>query len=411
MHNDKIGITVDEIEYLSDNQILLRVIPDYKSIYFIPAHMRYIQVNAKALEPQLLAWINEYHLQSEENRLIIDGSGNVSQGGYYLLPQNYFNRLVSFRATETIIDDTYDIFSESKVDSPYNETLIVGETLIDSNEIGLLNVKTKYNNDTYLYGIYAGQGDMLLLITAEKNAYLVDCNIYSDSDLDAKIALIKHILNKHKMDDYKLKGLIITHKHSDHIRGAYRLIDSGKFDIDYFIMNLDYKHSTSLVYNLCTSAKIRIPCWVNLNHPCEIIEGQTRICFKNPDRTTRLAPDINDSSIVMCIRYEDNLIHLTGDAHANILSTSMNCRGLEFGCERLLKVSHHGSRTGTSSNLLNMINPSKAFISAGFSKKYNHPHPECINLLTAHLIDTVMSKNIRKTVEYRCTGEKIIVSY
>ena len=51
------------------------------------------------------------------------------------------------------------------------------------------------------------------------------------------------------------------------------------------------------------------------------------------------------------------------------------------GPEDILKVSHHGSKNGTSSELLKLINPQIALIGVGKDNKYNHPADVVINLL------------------------------
>ena len=401
---DKIGVSIDEISYMKKNVFRLHLIPDFDSEYFIPAHMRYVNVYEELLAQPFLSWIKENHTYGDNMSDFVNGIGSAVQGGYYKIPKYIiFNN--SNLATDTVFDKENDIFRENRQSSPYGDD-IRGE-MVGSES---LNVKsTNDDNNTILYGFHVGQGDMLLLITAEKNAYIIDTNIYDNADLHTKIVNIKCILRRNNMDDRKIKALIITHKHADHIRGANNLINSNELDIEHLIMNLDYFHPTILVNRLLVSAYNNIPTWINLNNDCSISEGNTMICFRNPDSLTRLAPDINDSSIAMCIRYKENLIFLTGDASASILENCMSCTRLCNGIvsDSLLKVSHHGSRTGTSDSLLNILNSKKAYISVGYSKKYKHPHRETITALSTHSVDTAISRNIRRIIEYRCNGRTI----
>lgn len=48
---------------------------------------------------------------------------------------------------------------------------------------------------------------------------------------------------------------------------------------------------------------------------------------------------------------------------------------------RILKVSHHGSRTSSSSEFLRQLNPTEAWISAGHGNQYGHPSAEVLNTL------------------------------
>jgi beta-lactamase superfamily II metal-dependent hydrolase len=211
------------------------------------------------------------------------------------------------------------------------------------------------------------------------------------------------------MDEQRIKGLIITHQHLDHIRGAAKIISDGVFLFDYLLMNFDYKHDTNAVANFLKAVKAKksVTC-VNINNPCEIVEGDTRICFKNPNSLTRNADDINDSSIVMCVRYGSNYMYLTGDASHSILQNTLQCKSLKFATDKVLKVSHHGSRTGTNDSLINLIDPNYAFISAGTSRRYIHPHEECMLALQRKPRKVIVSNEHHHTIEYRCTGTQII---
>ena len=169
-------------------------------------------------------------------------------------------------------------------------------------------------------------------------------------------------------------------------------------------MNFDYAHSNSIVKELFEKARTRIPTWINLNRPCKIVEGNTRIGFRNPDENTRFAPDINDTSIVMSVSRGDSHIYLTGDACASILLNSFDCCG---SINNMLKVSHHGSRTGTDCRLIHKITPSEAFISAGSSRKYRHPHKEVVDMLKYFGSNIIISKNVKRTIEYRLNSSGV----
>lgn len=399
-NKNKIGVSVDAINHVENDIFRVRLIPDYNSEYHIPLHTRNVLVKRELLEKSYLDWINEYHnryadmiaFQSE------DVTNSISQGGYYILNKKDFNEKLRFEG-KIVFDRENNLFEE-RSNSPYNESNIIGERFLNAIDIEELSICSNKNmkNDTYLYSFNVGQGDMSLLITSEKNAYLIDTNLY-EKNFCAKVNEIENILEGHNMDKKKIKGLIITHKHLDHIRGAYKLID--KFEFENFIINLDYIHSNSIVEELFKTARIKIPTWINLNQPCKIIEGNTRICFRNPNENTHLAPDINDSSIVMSVSHGDNRIYLTGDACASVLLNSFDCCG---GINNMLKVSHHGSRTGTDCRLIHKIIPSEAFISVGSSRKYRHPHKEVVDMLKNFGSNIIISKNVKRTIEYRLSS-------
>jgi competence protein ComEC len=58
-------------------------------------------------------------------------------------------------------------------------------------------------------------------------------------------------------------------------------------------------------------------------------------------------------------------------------------RALPVGPVEVLKVSHHGSRTGTSEALLDRARPRVALLGVG-GNPFGHPHPEVLERLQAH---------------------------
>ncbi|HEV7702112.1 MAG TPA: MBL fold metallo-hydrolase, partial [Candidatus Paceibacterota bacterium] len=67
----------------------------------------------------------------------------------------------------------------------------------------------------------------------------------------------------------------------------------------------------------------------------------------------------------------------------------------------ILKVGHHGSRTSSSSEFVQVVSPQYAVISDGKDNKYGHPHPDTLNTLAqfgakifrTDLLGTIMMKS------------------
>lgn len=404
--------SIDEICYVRGTIFTARLIPDIQSNFFPSFHLRSIMFSAELLEED---FYQSVFAKIPDMPIIEKFYGSIAQGAYYEIPSKSFEAFELGKNEDYIFTVNNDIFAEAKVDSPYQDGTIRQEIVLD----GIRGYAKLSNNSddnrkcSYIYGLNVGQGESLLLLPSTGNPYLIDTNFYSNNDLTNKINLIQKILRSHKLPTNRIKALVVTHKHIDHIRGARQLIESKRFNIENFLINLDYHHNTSIVTELLTAA-LKIPNWINVNSTGYILEGKTRICIRNPEHDTcnKLgAPDINDSSISMCICFGNTYAYLTGDTGYNILldkySSIYRNQGKQF-----LKVSHHGSETGTDSNLINFLNPTHAFISAGHHKTYRHPRQSVINLLKAHhsVIDCYVTKWLKTNIQFKFTKRSIKVN-
>jgi len=85
----------------------------------------------------------------------------------------------------------------------------------------------------------------------------------------------------------------------------------------------------------------------------------------------------NAASIVALVRYGDTEFMFTGDAGVAIEESVVAGYGSSLAAE-VLKLGHHGSRTSTSEDFLQMVSPQYAVVSAGKDNRYGHPHPEVV---------------------------------
>jgi len=97
--------------------------------------------------------------------------------------------------------------------------------------------------------------------------------------------------------------------------------------------------------------------------------------------------DLNDFSIVFHLRYGTFDAIFTGDADTRVEG---KYRGGPLASDSIevLKVPHHGSRTGMSAAYLDWIAPRLAVISVG-RNNYGHPTPEILGMLAARNIQTL----------------------
>lgn len=84
----------------------------------------------------------------------------------------------------------------------------------------------------------------------------------------------------------------------------------------------------------------------------------------------------NDWSVVLRVAYGEFDALLMGDADNRIEAEILD-QG-DQGKVEVLKVGHHGSRTSTSAEFVEVVSPDYALISAGARNRYGHPHPQVL---------------------------------
>jgi competence protein ComEC len=105
-----------------------------------------------------------------------------------------------------------------------------------------------------------------------------------------------------------------------------------------------------------------------------------------PDYVPGDTPKNNDS-LVLRIRYGRHAFLLCGDAERPIERRMIEEN--EIQRVDVLKVAHHGSRTSSTEEFLDLAQPSFAVISAGFENSYGHPNRDVLERLAGHHALTV----------------------
>lgn len=87
----------------------------------------------------------------------------------------------------------------------------------------------------------------------------------------------------------------------------------------------------------------------------------------------------NDNSSVVYMKFNNHKFLFMGDAGVEVeedLIEKYNLQDID-----VLKVGHHGSKTSSSKNFINEINPKYSIISVGKNNRYGHPNKEILNNL------------------------------
>ena len=88
----------------------------------------------------------------------------------------------------------------------------------------------------------------------------------------------------------------------------------------------------------------------------------------------------NDSSIMLAINVERLKLLFMGDSGKIVENYLL--KNAVLGKVDILKVGHHGSKTSSSKEFINEINPKYSIISVGKNNRYGHPNKEALNNLS-----------------------------
>lgn len=232
------------------------------------------------------------------------------------------------------------------------------------------NLENK-NKDLTFAMLDIGQGDALFIKSPTGVEILID----SGRDKSVLNAL-REVM---PFWDRSIDIVIMTNPDLDHIGGFEYILDLYKVDKVFE----PGTYNDSEIYKLLEK-KMKdknIPRYLARNGLRIDIGDGAYIDFLFPDRDVATW-DNNDGSIITRLAYGNNTFMLTGDASSKtekIVLEKYNTKVLE---SVFLKVGHHGSRTSTSLEFLEIVRPKYALISLGKDNRYGHPHKEIIDRLS-----------------------------
>lgn len=226
-----------------------------------------------------------------------------------------------------------------------------------------------------------GQGDSIFIQSPTGRQVLIDGGI--DRDVLAQLASVMPFF------DSSIDVVIATHPDKDHIGGLPYVFE--RYDIDTVIDS--GLEATSESYDFYADMR---------DHEKDAIYREARrgdvIDLGGGAYIRILFPDVNPdgmetnaASIVAQLVYGETEVMLTGDApdetERYLVSVDSHLKS------DILKAGHHGSKTSTSQEFLDSVEPDYTIISAGKDNSYGHPHKDVMDRLV------VASTTILKTFE------------
>jgi len=230
-----------------------------------------------------------------------------------------------------------------------------------------------------------GQGDSIFIETPSKKQLLIDGG--SNRKVLSSLSKVMPFYDK------SLDVVIGTHPDSDHIGGLVHVLQD--YEVGLYLspqISSDttvYKSIQQIVQEveiqkLTTVAGQRIS--LGENTFIEIL-----FPYGEVDST-----DTNDHSVVALLWHGKNKVLLTGDASVLVEQALADIfKGKIHSA--ILKVGHHGSKTSSNKNFLEIVKPLYTIISASCDNRFGHPNQIVLDNLediNAEIISTCESGNI-----------------
>ena len=216
-------------------------------------------------------------------------------------------------------------------------------------------------DDFRFTAVDVGQGQCLILQNDGKY-YMVDCG--GDTGDKAADKASQLLLSQ---GIFRLDGLIITHYDEDHAGGAAQLLSRIPADKLYLPVT-DGENEIRDTLSRKYSDKIQ---WVEQDLLLDAVD----ITIYPSDNTE----DANESSLCVLFQPADCDILITGDRSFDGEAELMN--EVTLPDLEILVAGHHGSKTSTSWDLLNVTRPEIVMISVGANNRYGHPTGETLERL------------------------------
>ncbi len=232
--------------------------------------------------------------------------------------------------------------------------------------------------DLKIYFVDVGQGDCTFIVTPKNKTILIDGGGSTGSDFDVgESTLLPYILDRGYK---KIDLMVISHFDQDHIGGLLTILRELK--VNRVCISKQEENSENYQEFLEIVKEKSIP--VSIVKVGDKIKIEKNLYFDIlwPQEEQILENRINNNAIVMKLNYNGFSCLFTGDiekvAEDRMVSLYKNKSVLESD---ILKVAHHGSKTSTTENFLELVNPKNCLIGVGENNLFGHPSSEVIERL------------------------------
>lgn len=247
--------------------------------------------------------------------------------------------------------------------------------------------------------IDVGQGDAVALRTPRGRWLLVDAGRSWRGGDAGRATVIPYLRRR----GGEVELFMLSHPHSDHVGGAASVLHSlhplAYWDGAYAGTSEPY------LVSLEAAREERVR-WRRVHPGDTLTVDGVRLRILAPDSTWMSSlDDPNEASVVVSVQFGTVRFLLMGDAERGeerwLLQHDRSLLEAE-----ILKVGHHGSRTSSGNDFLDVVRPRLALISVGAGNSYGHPDSGVLRALARHGA-VVLRTDQEGSVVVRTDGRRI----
>jgi competence protein ComEC len=258
-----------------------------------------------------------------------------------------------------------------------------------------------------LSAIDVGQGDSLLLVFPDGETMLVDAGGFPGAErmsrkpqLDFGEDVVAPYLWNRRIRH--LDYAVLTHGHSDHMGGLPAILD----DFRPKQLWIGAEPESAEWKNVEQHAKddgVAVRHLTRVDKAIELGGARIRVLAPAPDYVPGEHAGNNDS-LVLEVTFGKRSILLTGDAERASEQEMLDSGMLHP--VTLLKVGHHGSKTSSSQDFLDSLNPRFALISDGYKNQFHHPNADVLARLMGHHA-AIFRTDEHGLITFRTNGDQV----
>ena len=290
------------------------------------------------------------------------------------------NKIIS-RDKETLGDKIVSgekMTSEEKITSEDKIKIIVLKACRIFCVILILVVIIQLNQKLEIHFLDVGQGDSCFIVTPHNKTILVDGGGSTSSSFDVgKDTLIPYILDRGYT---KIDYIFISHFDQDHVGGILTVLQELRVGKIYINKQGVNSQNYEKFLEIVSEKKLDV----------QVVKAGDKILIDNlsfnilwPTEKQISENILNNNAIVMKLHYRNFSMLFTGDieepAEKAILNTYKN--KLEIFQSTILKVAHHGSKSSSTQEFLDVVKPKIALIGVGENNLFGHPNAHVIERL------------------------------